>query len=241
MPGNYIPLTFTFSTCPKLNPIIIAGVTLVGGIIWCKVGDKTWKAYESKEEYGNLAFHNDKLYAINRDGYKINIFQLRDEPPKLHLFETIYASIPIVSPSNAFKLYLVESNGNLLLVKRYYHHLTWHTTIGFDILKVQEKNCSSPDQLVNVDSLEGQTLFICEYNCESVPGKHCQGLEQDHIYFIDHYNDALKSKLGVFMVNMGRLFRKPLINYSNVYPPIWVMARFAFKCDCKCHSTMWEL
>lgn len=163
------PLGFAISTCPKLNPIHVVGVTFLGCLIWCKIGNKEWNGYQGDCEYGNVTFYNDKLYVVDRHGTTIDIFKVDDKSPVLlSLLNTIQG--PMNSPkSNNLDVYLVESNTSLLVVKRYYEKLiVFGSTTGFDVLKVHEDINSGLPQLVNVDSLEDEVLFLSDLNSESL-------------------------------------------------------------------------
>lgn len=233
---NSTPTVFTMSMCADLNPIIVAGVTFDGGLVWCNISDKEWKVYIGDEEYGNLAFYNDKLYAINHDGDKIDVFRIEDDEliPK----GSMYATFPTSLISDNFDIYLVESKGSLLVVKRYFEISSiLGQTINFEIFKVQERiDDVSPHQLVKMESLEDQVLFVSGLYCESLPSKHCSMLQEDHIYFIGHHAKDDKCELGIFSVNEGSMHRVPLTDSTLNYP-YWLCPRYAFACNCKYHDS----
>lgn len=238
------PLFFTMSTCAMLNPITVAGITFDSNLIWCNIGDKEWKGYISNEKYGNIAFHNDKLYAINKDGNKVDIFRFDNDKDELIHHDTICATIPTVSLSDTFDVYLVESKGNILVVKRYSDTVSIiDKTIGFDIFKVQERSTNgdhSPHLLVNVDSLGDQALFVSDFFCESLSANNCPQLRGNRIYFIGDFENGYQAELGTFLVDEAKIARE-LIRQSSANSPIWLWPRYAFECDCKCHpSPLWR-
>ncbi|XP_061373132.1 putative F-box protein At4g22660 [Gastrolobium bilobum] len=240
--GMDTPVSFTISTCVNSNPIMAATVTYGGDLVWCKIGsDKAWKGYRGDKEYGNLTFHKDKLYAITRDGTKVDIFRVGvdDESSVLFLLHSIDSKQSTKNLSDAnLKVYLVVSNGSVLVVKRYYRDFEFRApTIGFDVFKVQE-NCTPP-RLVNVDTLGEQDLFLGEFNCESLPAKDFLGVQEGCIYFTGYSDSGFKSLLGAFSVKDRRLL-DPLY-LTNMEYPIWVLPRFAFTCNCTCHdSSLWK-
>ena len=233
--GMDTPLAFAISTCPNLNPINVAAVTKGGDLAWCNIADEAWKGHRGDEEYGNLTFHNHKLYAVNRYGTKIDLFQVDDESAELLPLGSIGSPRPSVTVPNAVNVYLVGSNGSLLVAKRYYENPGTEAppTIGFDIFKVEE-NCTPP-RVVRVNGLDGQALFVSDLNCECLDAQHCPGLEKDRIYFIGHSRNGFTSELGVFVVQNRRMIRVPLAN-TDKKSPIWVLPRFAFECDCPTHD-----
>lgn len=233
-----LPLCFAISTCPNLNPIQVASVTFDGCLTWFKLGNKVWKRYRGDYEYGNIAFHNEKLYAIDRDGTRIDVFEVDDESLVLvPLPDSILIPTNQNPRSNTFEVYLIESNGRLLVVKRYTNSVAITApTIGFDVLEVQEKqiNCSSHEPMVvNVDSLDDQALFVSHLMSESVSGNKCSKHQKGRIYFAGY------DELGVYAVKEQQFFTKTLTPNATYDNPIWVMPRFAFACDCNLHdSTM---
>ncbi|XP_057450543.1 uncharacterized protein LOC130742454 [Lotus japonicus] len=229
--------------CAKLNPIVIAGITCGWNLTWCSIGDQEWKECRSNGKYLNVTFHNGKLYAINLNCDKIDIFRVDNDQQKLILLDTICVTFPTVSRrSDIFDVYLVESKGSLLVVKRNYDYgALIHPTIGFDIFKVQERiSGDSPHLLVNVESLEDQALFFSGLFYESLSAKDCPGLRGNRIYFIGHQGGNVDSEFGLFSLEEGIIFREPIHDYP-INPPIWLLPRYVFECNCKCHpSTMWR-
>ncbi|KAJ1428470.1 F-box-like domain superfamily [Sesbania bispinosa] len=233
---------FTISTCGNLNPIIVACVTYAGEIAWCKIRDEAWKGHRGDVLYGNVTFYNDNLYAIDRLGNRIDIYRVDEESSLLILLDTIHATIPTTVDPSIMDVYLVESNGSLLVLRRYYEcrGLFLWPTMGFEVFKVKEENCRSP-HLIKVESLEDQALFISNLSCESLPAKNCSGFEKAYIYFIGHCLGGHGYELGAFSVAEGIKFRIPLSRYIRKYSPIWILPRHAFECDCECHdSTVWK-
>ncbi|XP_061373137.1 putative F-box protein At4g22180 [Gastrolobium bilobum] len=241
--GMDTPVTFTISTCVHSNPIMVAAVTWGGDLIWCKIRSaKAWKGYRGDKEYGNLTFYNDKLYAVTGDGTKVDIFRVDDESSVLFLLQSIDSMQPTNDLLVYLQVYLVVSNEDVLVVKRYYDHrrelrVCEEPTIGFDIFKVQE-NCIPPN-LVNVDTLGDQALFLSALNCESLPAKECSR-EEGCIYFIDTFTRSNAPLFKTFSVK-DRSLRNPL-PLPNMEYPIWVLPRFAFTCNCTCRhgSTLWK-
>ncbi|XP_027343468.1 probable F-box protein At4g22165 [Abrus precatorius] len=229
------PLVFAISTCESLNPVTVAAATFCGDLVWCKIGDRDWKGYSGDDQYRNLTFHNDKLYAITQDGIKIDTFRVDESESRVLLkVGSITCPSASVALSDHVDMYLVESNKSLLVLKRYYERSRIQgPTIGFDVFKVQENS-----EVVNVNGLGDQALFVSDLNCESVAFKECpQMLEADRIYFIGHSANGMVSELGVFSVKDKCLrFRVPLVE-STMISPIWVLPRFPFACDCKSHGS----
>lgn len=104
-------------------------VTYGGDLVWCKIGDTAWKGYRDEVDvYGNIAFHNEKLYAVDRCGDKVDIFQLVDDDAQLKfllhvgtiLAKELNTEVMQTTEPEPMDVYLVECGGRLLVVKRYY-------------------------------------------------------------------------------------------------------------------------
>lgn len=239
--GMDTPLASAMTTCDRFNPIFVAIVTSAGDLAWCKIGDEAWKGHRggNGEEYVNLTFHKEKLFAIRSDGSKIDMFQVEEESLVLLPLGSIdypSQSHPQDPTSQALHFYLVESKGSLLVVKRSGLN---ERTVGFHVMKMEENYCQQ--KLVYMDNLDGQALFLSDMNSESFPPEHCQH-PGNRIYYIGHSNSSAISELGVFSVKgCGRRFMVPLPR-SNI-TTFWVMPRFVFDCKCKCHDSAlrkWE-
>lgn len=246
--GIASPVAFAMSTCANFNPITIAIATFEGDLIWCNVGDTVWKGYRRGDDsnYGNILFYDDKLYAITRDGNKIDTFKVGEE--SLVLLNSLAATTsttdstqPDGIETEAMDVYLVECGGKVLGLKRYYDNsLIVRSTLYFVILEVQEKG-NSP-QLVRVNTLDDHILFVADYNCEALHSKNCPGLEGNSICFIGYsrfiFNGA---ESGQFSVPNGTFRIRVPLDDNHFFTPLWVLPRFVFECDCncKCNSAMW--
>ncbi|KAK7270609.1 hypothetical protein RJT34_25906 [Clitoria ternatea] len=228
------PLTLAMSTCGSFSPLILAGVTFLGDLVWCNIGDKEWKGYRDDDDYGNLTFYNDMLYAITRDGTRIDMFRIQDRLVKL---DAIACPNPTVPPSEYMDVYLVDCKGTLVVAKRYYYTSQGHT-IAFHLFKVQG------NVVVDLDNLGDQALFVSTgLSAECVTAKDCKGLENpNRLFFIGRSEDGLKYEFGMVSVERkrNRLFRVTLPHTTMHSSPFWLLPRFASACDCKCHDpTLW--
>ncbi|XP_057429921.1 putative F-box protein At5g66830 [Lotus japonicus] len=245
--GIHKPIVFTIDTCPNMNPTSVAVVTYKGDLGWCKVGDTTWKGYHTNDEfYSNVAFYDNKLYAVERDGLKVNIFKydqgvlikigsVESTNPNEHIPDL---SIPMCFIN--MSVYLVECGGKVFVVKRFSDNTKRNTpTRNFTIFAVEE-NCTTP-QLVKVESLDDHILFVAGLNIECLDAKYCPKFQRDNVYFICYYEKSHRAEVKMFSV-ADRTIHKTLLNSTNMPTPspIWMIPRFPFECVCEvCTSAPW--
>ncbi|XP_057432034.1 uncharacterized protein LOC130724768 [Lotus japonicus] len=245
--GMHTPVAFTISMCPNMNPTLIAIVTYKGNLEWCKMGDTTWKGYHTSDKvYSNVAFHDNKLYAVERGGLKVNMFKY-DEGVLVQV-GSVGSTNPIEHIPNLSRtirsycmtIYLVECGGNVFVVKRFSDDTKFHTpTIDFVIFAVKE-NCTMP-QLVKVENLDDHILFVSNINIECLDAKYCPKFQRGSVYFTDYSENSFITGVGVFSISDRTIHKIPLTNpQMHSASPIWMMPRFSFECDCKvCTSAPW--
>ncbi|XP_057437366.1 uncharacterized protein LOC130729582 [Lotus japonicus] len=245
--GMHTPLAFTISMCPNMNPTLVAVVTYKGDLGCCKVGDTTWKGYHTSDKfYSNVAFHDNKLYAVERGGLKVNMFKY-DAGVLVHV-GSVESTNPIEHIPNMSRpirsycmtIYLVECEGKVFVVKRFSDDTKFHTpTINFLIFAVEE-NCTIP-QLVKVDNLNDHVLFVANLNIECLDAKYCPKFQRGSVYFTCNSENSFTTEVGVFSISDRTIDKIPLTNPPMQSPTsIWMMPRFSFECDCEvCISAPW--
>ncbi|XP_057419011.1 uncharacterized protein LOC130713242 [Lotus japonicus] len=243
----HTPVAFTISMCPNMNPTLVAVVTYKGDLGWCKVGDTKWKGYHTSDKfYSNVAFHDNKLYAVQRGGLKVNMFKY--DNGVLVQVGSVESTNPIEHIPNlsrtirsySMTLYLAECGGKVYVVKRFSDDTKFHTpTIDF-VMFVVEENCTTP-QLVKVENLDDHVLFVDNLNIECLDAKYCLNFQRGSVYFTSYYENSYTTEVGVFSILDRTIHKIPLTNLQMHSPSsIWMMPRFSFECDCEvCTSAPW--
>ncbi|XP_057419010.1 uncharacterized protein LOC130713241 [Lotus japonicus] len=188
-----------------MNPTLVAVVTYKGDLGWCKVGDTTWKGYHTSDKfYSNVVFHDNKLYAVERGGLKVNMFKY--DQGVLVQVGSVESTNPIEHipdfsrPIRSYCLivYLVECGGKVYVVKRFSDDTKFHTpTINFIIFAVEEI-CSMP-RLVKVENLNDHVLFVANLNIECIDVKYCSKFQRDSIYFTCNSESSFTTEVGLFL------------------------------------------
>ncbi|CAO2187923.1 unnamed protein product [Urochloa humidicola] len=119
--------------------------------------------------------------------------------------------------------YLVESNGGLLMVRRWVSippdaHLGDHDrTVRFEVFQADLANATAPSRWIKLDSLVGHAIFLGIECSKSVPASHCAGgVQEDSIYFMHRVFDNQSKELsghcrdpladsGVYNLRDGRI------------------------------------
>lgn len=242
---------FAMSFCNNMRPTNVVAVVAgsLGSLGLCKARGTTWKLQD--EGYANVSFHNAKLYAVTKRFNMVDIFNVvvdDDDDVKLCLVGSIeyeYDSPPLpklASFIHSPPSYLVESQGSLLLVKRYLYryHSLGHlpSRVDCEVFKVEDDDGRDPPRLVKVDTLEDQILLLSDSCAECVDTKDCPDsnvFKGNHIYLVGYYNtlgfeaDVVDCSFKDKSVTRLRLS----VDMKGIH---WMLPRFAAQCYCKAHS-----
>ncbi|XP_057432046.1 putative F-box protein At5g66830 [Lotus japonicus] len=245
--GMHTPLTFTILMCPNMNPTLVTAVTYKGNIGWCKVGDTTWKRdHTSDKFYSSVIFHDNKLYAAERGGLKVNMFKFDDgvlvQVGSVESINPIEHAPNLSRPIRSYcmTVYLVECGQKVFVVKRFFDDTKFHTpTINYVIFAVEENNTTP--QLVKVDNLDDHILFVANLNIECLDAKYCPMFQRGSVYFTCNSENSTATEIGVFSISNKTIHQIPITNpQMHSSSSIWMMPRFSFDCNCEvCTYAPW--
>ncbi|KAL5723826.1 hypothetical protein ACHQM5_007172 [Ranunculus cassubicifolius] len=185
-------------------------VLVYGYLIYAKLGDKAWKHLEDIRDtiYGfdDVVYFNEKFYAVDSWGLVV-ICDLGSSSPGMKELTT---SVPASFQSDKENLvvplmtYLVESSGELLLIRRF-RGQKLRRTIVFKVFKDDPISKS----WVEVESLDGHALFLGYNHSLSLLASNYFRCKANCIYFTDNiFNGTSIEKLephdvGIFNVETG--------------------------------------
>nr|XP_011459154.1 PREDICTED: uncharacterized protein LOC105349888 [Fragaria vesca subsp. vesca] len=163
--------------------------------------------------YNDILLYKGELYALRI---------IRGTCFGIHVFDQeqiyrIYLIRGIAPNSNKDEVYLVESGGDLFLVRRQPNDLL--QTAGFDVFKLttDEYECWYLNA-VKLQSLGNhQALFWGRQGCFSVPVEESSPFEEDHIYFIHVLEENRLTEYGVYSLKDGSIKQVPNLNVPG--PP----------------------
>ncbi|KAF0919624.1 hypothetical protein E2562_030738 [Oryza meyeriana var. granulata] len=224
------------------SPNLVAAIVGIGHssqILVCQPGALSWsgRAYDAIKEFEDMAFYQGKLYAIASDEnlLVVNISQdqstgnpqvsrigrvIKGEPFCTY-FVHEYLTVDIV-PNK--KLYLVESRGTLLMIRRKIWCLCKHAPLTepeaprhvvsgpnqFDVFKADFEQ----SQWVKVTTMgEEQVLFLWR-RCSRAVSVSRYGMSGDQIFFLDddeenakqyEYNEEITS-FSVYDMRDGKIY-----------------------------------
>ncbi|KAL6221118.1 hypothetical protein ACLB2K_008870 [Fragaria x ananassa] len=139
---------------------------------------------------------------------------------------------PQTSPKSCS--YLVEStNGNLLLVERVSARNEVSAT-SFKVSQVVKKQYSESilgvdAQLLEVNSIGDEALFVCESHSMSVLASNFRGCQPSSIYYA--YNSGSTWEMGIFSLENKTTTRLYSLNHcESDYMPFWITPSFEGLC-----------
>ncbi|XP_043718025.1 putative F-box protein At4g22180 [Telopea speciosissima] len=198
------------------------------GLAYCKLGDNEWVVFKDikRDDFGeDVVFYNGQVYALSVIGHQLMVLDMEDPvqvfplyPRKQDIsvcpFMDIIDQEPLFEDASFYHNYLVQSQGNLLLVSRIYRDATgslddrgffthcecgrkmfprrYLQTIRFLVYKLVECNLeSSGDSNFRYNWVkqsrlgDDQVLFLGRGFCHSLSTVGCPGLKGNTIYFTD--------------------------------------------------------
>ncbi|XVF45675.1 hypothetical protein PTKIN_Ptkin02bG0226300 [Pterospermum kingtungense] len=210
----------------------------------CRPGNKQWSIFTGKTEDDNFAFSNflickSTLYLLamvehvenyNLDlgaGFEMNIKIIPGSYIEEGDQDEVMADDFVLLSEGAFRLYLVESTSNeILLIKRVYdlfierinedddhieddHILDYNKTSSFYVFKMDP----STSEWHRLDNIDDQVFFISFGGSASVSAKDFEGVRGNCIYFAEDYDYCgdnpcpISRDCGVFYLEDGRIER----------------------------------
>ncbi|XP_043698345.1 putative F-box protein At5g66830 [Telopea speciosissima] len=230
------------SSSPTDPDCLVLAIMDSCGLAYCKLGDSKWVVFKDIEEddFGeDVVFYNGQVYALSENDHQLMVLDMEDPvlsgdedfdlfpspdeafalyPRKEDInvcpFMEIVDQEPLFEDASFYQNYLVQSQGNLLLVSRIYRHATGSLddrdfftrcecgrkmfprrhlqTIRFLVYKLVECNPESSDDSnfrynwVKQSRLgDDQVLFLGRGLCQSLSTVDCPGLKGNTIYFTD--------------------------------------------------------
>ncbi|KAF6154542.1 hypothetical protein GIB67_027815 [Kingdonia uniflora] len=195
-------------------------------LAFCKPGDDAWTTIDQKNySFNDVVFYRDEFYAVDHIGIVVAV-DIRCCRPKVRLVA------PSPPEDRGYKMYLVESLGELLQVRRVLRFLpTVGETIGFKVYELLEESTEDYEYWVEMDTLHGQALFLGDNSSVSISSLDFPECKPNCIYFTDDYRSYCNysrqlgpQDVGVFNVEKGRLEEyHPITKFKGMKPqPIWV-------------------
>ncbi|KAL5733440.1 hypothetical protein ACOSQ2_033132 [Xanthoceras sorbifolium] len=216
-PNDLRVITSTSPLDPKC--LVLAAHSHHGRLAFCRPGDESWTRVEYFDSCcSDAIFYKDKFYAVDFGGHLFRIscniipiaakLPLRPiQSPKVQLFQTIY---------------LVELDGNLLLVARYRHQRTDRSdmTCVFDVYELNWVE----REWIKVKSIGNNAILLGENSSISLRVSPSRNFKANCIYFIDCYpflSKVFQNNTGVYDMMTGNV--EYLHQSSDIWtsPPNW--------------------
>ncbi|XP_062028545.1 uncharacterized protein LOC133744457 [Rosa rugosa] len=184
------------------NSVLPAGVfihTQWDSLIVCTCDNGPWRD-ALHEVFNDVLFYNGKIYTLEIQKSKtiVTAYSLNEQLQPLLSRRYVGQDIETETRVEAC---LVESRGDLLLVKRQFSQ-QGHTT-GFQVFKLLLVEEDGSARCVKLQSLGDQALFWGRDGCISLPAAGRFSLfEENHIYFMN-----ILYKIGVYSLKYERIKR----------------------------------
>lgn len=236
--GNYIE-KFVLTTSNLLESDF-AIMVIYGSprkLAFFKSGQKNWITADNRSCYFDVVYYKDKIHALDARG-KIMAWDLSGDDPSV---AELVAEMPseIVESRALEKLYLVESDGELLVVRRqgayardYYN--SCYGAYAFQVFKV--------DLLTNtwmeIKDIGNRALFLGHNSSLSVQALDSSICVPNSIYFTDDCWVSYMSRrrrgggkdMGIYNIQDGSIvphFKGKFCPRSRFAPPMWVEQSFS--------------
>ncbi|KAM7260020.1 hypothetical protein ACFE04_015761 [Oxalis oulophora] len=188
---------------PNKDCVIMAIYGQYGHLAFTRPGDKAWIDVQTPHRrFSDIIYYQEKFYGVDQ----FHIYTCNNISNNLVIpMATRIAHIPSWIRIDSQK-YIVESLGELLLVCRTYDQLILadnslqNVTYRFEVLKLKKKEesteCLYDHELVEVEGLDGQALFIGDNASFSLSPSSLYGCQGNCIYFTDNHEVNYFSKKG---------------------------------------------
>jgi hypothetical protein len=194
-----VPMIRKLTICSPNLVAALVGMGCASQILVCQPGASSWsvRANDPCNVFEDMSFYQEKLYALSNleDLRTMNIGQHpRTGDPQVSRIGQIIRGDRIVVPDDIIlkrKLYLVESRGALLMVRRTvcFREISNRMVAGeseFEVFKADFKH----SRWVNVTTLgDDQMLFLGRWCSRAVSASH-YGMSGDLIFFLDDVMDV---------------------------------------------------
>lgn len=159
-------------------------------------------------KFSDIAFYQGKLYMLSKLTTNLFAFEITEDGCGLMVsrVERCVAELPEVKDSYGQRWNIVEWRGKLLLVVRYLGGggggEGWHNICKVGVFVVDLS--TSPLGFSEINSLDGNCIFISPCSSKSFPACQYEEVEDDVVYFIDGHLYPAKNAppLDKFVYNM---------------------------------------
>ncbi|XP_022155372.1 F-box protein SKIP23-like [Momordica charantia] len=183
--GEYIRKIVLSSLAPSNDFMAVAIYDSSDKLAFTKFGDDKWTAIStSLNNFHDCIYFDGKIYAVNVLG-DLGVCSIDGTPTQL-------VNLPLKRPKLEVtsKLYLVETNGDMLMVERLSKYMALfnrgrrcygYKTIGFNLFKFDSEGW------LKIENLDGCTIFLGLNTSICISSKSCPKLRGNHIYYtFDH-------------------------------------------------------
>nr|XP_010921521.1 F-box protein At2g17036 [Elaeis guineensis]XP_010921522.1 F-box protein At2g17036 [Elaeis guineensis]XP_019706097.1 F-box protein At2g17036 [Elaeis guineensis]XP_019706100.1 F-box protein At2g17036 [Elaeis guineensis]XP_019706101.1 F-box protein At2g17036 [Elaeis guineensis]XP_029120421.1 F-box protein At2g17036 [Elaeis guineensis]XP_029120422.1 F-box protein At2g17036 [Elaeis guineensis] len=156
---------------------VAAIISLLHWLVFAEAGDDKWTMVDEASVWTDVLHYRGQFYAVDNFG---NVFMCELKP----LVRVTQIASALVA-NKAYRWYLVESLGELLLVARYMTDKPRpfpyaYETKKFEVFRIDQKK---ETKLVKVESLGDRMLFLGTVPSFSLSAGDCPGFEGNRIYF----------------------------------------------------------
>ncbi|CAN6218849.1 unnamed protein product [Urochloa humidicola] len=203
----------------------------------CQPGASSWsvRAYDKCKKFEDMVFYQGKLYALAFDEILL-VVNVNQDPstgdPQVSRIGQVVRGNPwytVVCPDLTMdekKLYLIESHGKLLMVRR---KIWCKVEDGGKIVAVAGKNVFEVfeadlerSQWINVTTLGDDQVIFLGRRCSRAVSASQYGLSGDQIFFlddvmenvVDYFFDGERTSVGVYDMRTGEI--------SSPLPMVWM-------------------
>lgn len=171
---------------------IIAAISQKVGeykLAFCRPGMLSWCICEGNciKRYIDIEFFQGKLYLVNISNGDLFVFEFgaHDCFPVVSRAEhCLIEKLPLIDGSDRQNYNLVQSDGKLLLVVRYFTGSCNQFT-GVRVFALDFN--SDPWRWIEMKGLDGKSILISSSCSKSFPASEYDEIEDDHIYFLDYF------------------------------------------------------
>ncbi|KAL6841626.1 hypothetical protein ACP4OV_028565 [Aristida adscensionis] len=137
-------------------------------------------------KFSDIAFYQGKIYMFSKLTTNLFIFEIKEDSNDLMVsrVERCVIELPTVNDSYAQRWNIVEWHGKLLIVVTYLGAAAgWHNICKIGVFDVDLS--TNPVRFTEMNSLDGDCIFISPCSSKSFPAGQYDGAGGDLIYFID--------------------------------------------------------
>ncbi|TVU39087.1 hypothetical protein EJB05_12491, partial [Eragrostis curvula] len=240
-----IPTIRKLILCAPNLVAAFVGNALTSQILVCQPGASSWsvRANDRVKKFEDMAFYQGKLYAIANDE-NLLVVNFGQDPitgdPQISRIGHVIKGDPwytVVYPDETMgikKLYLVESHGALLMVRRKVWCRVEDDTVvaftGWDEFEVFKADLEH-SRWVNVTTLGNDQLLFLGRPCSKAVFASQYGVSGDQIFFLDdqlendeeYLYDEDRTSVGVYDMKTSEIsFPMPMFWKHELIPATWL-------------------